>query len=992
VKTRIARDVAAARRPGRPISADMGTAGVARAEADRARIRTVLRAPSDWRAPATTSVPASTTEHGAAGAPPRDATALLELQRTVGNRAVRKLLSTPGLVQRRAIPGAVASATPQATAARGTAGPGGPVPHLPQIQTSFGRHDVSRVRAFTGGAAASAAGELGARAFAYGDRVAFASRPDLRMAAHEAAHVVQQRSGAHPTGGLDRPGDRFERHADAVADAVAAGRSAEPLLDALGGARSTAASVQRQPLAAKRGGKADATAAARPRVAVHAHVYQGRLYTVGMSAGVHLLIGIDLDADGNAYFTWANFRTNETYISSPEVWDRIYRFFHPTPPPQHSLDPWQRYKGPQYADPFADVAVALGSSDLHKLAKTPAKKILEAHESGKVTLSQEGVLSAYQGIIESEALRSLADNEKSVDALLNQPDRVHKLEEYAVQLKEASLVRDELVKRRDELRSSRPGAHAPVIGLPKSTGTLVDPGRLMRIGAELREVETALTFWYESFPLLTRIQTNELRGTRVETELLAIKTNIIATRQRVLEGRTGSSSLDLWDLDNVRSTIADTLGPKVKAVVATEDRRRAAAHRRSSLLTAAVTIGLLFLPGGIFLDAAIGVAMAAKAWSDARIIGQAANTSMHADEGLISRARASTALFEAVLTTVFAVLGGAAAGLSILRVARVYANVARAAPDLELAGQIRVTHLLLKQPGLLRAPVRFAELEAIIERMGARLSVSEIRGLRAAIFRKLGIEMPPQSAESLQEFLELVWTRRSRISGDDVYSLYSNAPSTQARLSGDPQAYKARLDALAEGRAGSFRLQGNPDRGYWLYVGERHTAHEAAARTTERLYLNVAADHAVETMEKVVRDIVDNPSINGVLAAKVAGPAEVGVRADAIVIYLENPEASRAVLGRLKALTDANPTHFNPTTPFMTDRMLKGVGAGMQPVGGGSFGGVRSDAIFRALQRTMASRGTRDDFLRNVAEELRRVHVDPAVPHLNVGASGTPRP
>src|SRR5262249_59532484 len=47
----------------------MGTAGWAQAEADRARIRTVLRAPPDWRAPATTSVPASTTERGAASAP-----------------------------------------------------------------------------------------------------------------------------------------------------------------------------------------------------------------------------------------------------------------------------------------------------------------------------------------------------------------------------------------------------------------------------------------------------------------------------------------------------------------------------------------------------------------------------------------------------------------------------------------------------------------------------------------------------------------------------------------------------------------------------------------------------------------------------------------------------------------------------------------------------------------------------------------------------------
>ena len=65
MKTRIPRDVATARRPGRPIPAAMGTAGWAQAEADRARIRSVLRAPPDWRAPATTSVPTSTTQHGA---------------------------------------------------------------------------------------------------------------------------------------------------------------------------------------------------------------------------------------------------------------------------------------------------------------------------------------------------------------------------------------------------------------------------------------------------------------------------------------------------------------------------------------------------------------------------------------------------------------------------------------------------------------------------------------------------------------------------------------------------------------------------------------------------------------------------------------------------------------------------------------------------------------------------------------------------------------
>jgi len=50
----------------------MGTAGWAQAEADRARVRTVFRAPPDWSAPATTSVPASTREHGAPSAVPAD--------------------------------------------------------------------------------------------------------------------------------------------------------------------------------------------------------------------------------------------------------------------------------------------------------------------------------------------------------------------------------------------------------------------------------------------------------------------------------------------------------------------------------------------------------------------------------------------------------------------------------------------------------------------------------------------------------------------------------------------------------------------------------------------------------------------------------------------------------------------------------------------------------------------------------------------------------
>ncbi len=116
------------------------------------------------------------------------------------------------------------------TASEGVAGAGEPLPHLGRIQESFGAFNVSGVRAHVGGEAAEAAGQLGAEAYASGDDVAFKEAPDLHTAAHEAAHAVQQRGGVQLKSNVGVAGDRYEHHADAVADAVVAGRSAEPLL------------------------------------------------------------------------------------------------------------------------------------------------------------------------------------------------------------------------------------------------------------------------------------------------------------------------------------------------------------------------------------------------------------------------------------------------------------------------------------------------------------------------------------------------------------------------------------------------------------------------------------------------------------------------------------------------------------------------------------------------------------------------------------------
>ena len=80
----------------------------------------------------------------------------------------------------------------------------------------FGAHDVSSVEAHTDRAAHEGAVAVGARAFASGDHVAFAGAPDLHTAAHEAAHVVQQRAGVSVQHGVGKVGDKYESHADAV--------------------------------------------------------------------------------------------------------------------------------------------------------------------------------------------------------------------------------------------------------------------------------------------------------------------------------------------------------------------------------------------------------------------------------------------------------------------------------------------------------------------------------------------------------------------------------------------------------------------------------------------------------------------------------------------------------------------------------------------------------------------------------------------------------
>lgn len=115
-------------------------------------------------------------------------------------------------------------------AKQGISGSTSSLPYLERIQPLFGHHDVGQIRAHLGIAAEAANERLQARAYTIGNHAAFRGRPSLRTAAHEAAHVVQQRNGAHLRD-MAQPDNIYERYADAIAERVVQNRPATDLLD-----------------------------------------------------------------------------------------------------------------------------------------------------------------------------------------------------------------------------------------------------------------------------------------------------------------------------------------------------------------------------------------------------------------------------------------------------------------------------------------------------------------------------------------------------------------------------------------------------------------------------------------------------------------------------------------------------------------------------------------------------------------------------------------
>ena len=121
-----------------------------------------------------------------------------------------------------------------AIAKAGVSGPGQPLTHLHTLEQAFGHYDISRMREYRGPDTQAALAALGANGFCSDGRMALKEGADLYTQAHEAAHGVQQAglgSSLQLRGSIGEIGDKYEQHADAVAEKVMRGESVEGLLD-----------------------------------------------------------------------------------------------------------------------------------------------------------------------------------------------------------------------------------------------------------------------------------------------------------------------------------------------------------------------------------------------------------------------------------------------------------------------------------------------------------------------------------------------------------------------------------------------------------------------------------------------------------------------------------------------------------------------------------------------------------------------------------------
>ena len=572
-------------------------------------------------------------------------------------------------------------------------------------------HDFSRVRIHADAIAAQSAGSVHALAYTAGRHIVFGSGQyapgtvgGRRLLAHELTHVVQQDGPTAPASAIGRARDfstTNEEPPQQMERAESAGlpHAEAPVL------RRAPAQVARQETTVDVG------------LITSLDQYQPagsrEIYRVGDTAATRLLMDIE-DRSGQIVLRSFNFETGAAEEMSVAQWSFLRG---------------AAIIGGSNAG-ITQLGQQLSAAKWRSLWPDPLPELLRLFEAGQLTLSDEAVLTGYHGLIRTDADRALAENEQAIDKVLAAPDRVTQIKDYASGLREASVVRDAMVQRRDELSRRLAAQHSFTFGLPHA-GTGPDVAQQLNIHRERGAVDDALTVWLAAFPLLTRLQTSDIAAATVEAKLREIKSNIVTTRQQLDRGR-----VDPMTLDTVRARIAGKLGPRATAVVEAEDRARSHRAIAGGIALAAGSVALLFLPGGVFIDVAVGTAIAAQSIATALEVGRAANTGLHVNDGLVSQAQAQNERFAAVLATVFAVVGAAAAGFRVLRVGLALRGLGRSLPHLALAERAAVARAIADDPALISAFSKVApEDVAIGQRVAtaARAAGGDVRALRTAL-------------------------------------------------------------------------------------------------------------------------------------------------------------------------------------------------------------------------------------------------------------------
>ena len=422
----------------------------------------------------------------------------------------------------------------------------------------------------------------------------------------------------------------------------------------------------------------------------------GFAYRVGDTTGPNVLVDI-VDGPEGVRLQWFNFHRDTAVTGTTDSW-RVLNLagaFVSTTPAYQKL------------------GKLLSLAEWRALASSPVAPLLARYEASSLDLPDEVVVDIYEGLVFQAALTRLDENERMVDDLLAEQGQIDRRRQFAADLKEAGVVRDALEARLTDVRRTLSRReHAPSFGLYKP-GLAPLPSLPQRFAGmrEQGELEAALGMWTQAFRLLSRFKTSEISPDAIRATLEKIKGDIRQAREDLVGDGVHAPKLEPWSLANVRPGVDATLGARARAVIEAESASRIRWGWVSAGATVALSIGLLFLPGGVFLDTVIGVAMLSKSWEEAETLGHASNTGIAADAGLVTVFQARLAEFAAIFGTVLMVVGTLAQGLRLLqrwRVALAVANAEAAGISVPAARGIRAFFL-----GSKTLPTQ-AEMDAVL--------------------------------------------------------------------------------------------------------------------------------------------------------------------------------------------------------------------------------------------------------------------------------------